>query len=238
MFFIIDKKRLVLISTFILIIITLIGTITTKALKRMIALEMLVVIDAGHGEPDGGCVGSLGTIEQEINLSVAKKTAEILEAKNINTLMTRNNSLGLWTEKSTTIRQKKVEDMKKRVEIMNKSHSDLFISIHMNSYPNSSTQGLRIFYDRNHEEIKELAESIQDRMSDVTGAKTSQVKPADRTLFLLKNTPMPAILIECGFLSNPQEENRLKSSQYQAKLAWAIADAIEKYFLQLRINQK
>lgn len=232
MFFVIDKKKLVLLSGIFILSTTLAGTITARAVKLIMSPKVSVIIDAGHGEPDGGCVGALGSIEQEINLSVAKKTAEILEAKNISTLMTRSNSLGLWTEKSKTIREKKIEDMHNRAAIMKKSRANLFISIHMNSYPNSSAQGLRIFYDRNHEEIKRLAESIQEKIGQVTGAKTSAVKPADKSLFLLKDTPMPSILVECGFLTNPQEEKKLTSSEYQAKLAWAIADAVEKYFNQ------
>lgn len=237
MFFIITKKNIFTIIAVACATLTL-SAISTGAVKMYKADVPRVVVDAGHGEPDGGCVGNLGSIEQEINLSVAKKVAEILEAKKIDTKLTRENSLGLWTEKSTTIREKKVEDMKKRVEIMNKSDADLFISIHMNSYPTNSASGLRVFYDQNHPEIKELAENIQERMSDITGAKSSAVKPADRNLFLLKNTPMPVVLIECGFLSNPEEEKKLMDSEYRSKLAWAISDAIEKYYLKNKINQK
>ena len=236
MFFIIGRKSLIYFSLALFVIIFA-GTIV-KAVIPLQEKEILVIIDPGHGEPDGGCVGVLGTVEQKINLSVAKKSAEIMEAKNIKTLLTRDSSLGLWSEKSTTIRQKKLEDMNSRLEIIKKSRADLFISIHMNSYPTPDAKGLRIFYDKNHPEIKELAESIQSRMSDVTGAKTSYVKPAERNLFLLKNTPMPAILIECGFLTNPQEEANLNTSEYQAKLAWAIADAVEKYYLNKEINRK
>jgi len=231
MFFILERKKIIylFIGIFICIIA---GAAVGGAMRPTLPTCPLIVIDPGHGEPDGGCVGALGTIEESINLKVAKKISEILEGKNINTLLTRSNSLGLWTEKSTTIRQKKVEDMHSRLEIMNKSGGDLFISIHMNSYPGTNAKGLRVFYDGNHPQIKELAENIQARMSDITGAATSSVKSADRTLFLLKNTPMPAILIECGFLSNPSEESLLKTSEYQSKLAWAISDAIEKYYLQ------
>lgn len=235
MFFIITKKNVFTIIAIVSVILTL-GAISTGAVMMYKADVPHIIIDAGHGEPDGGCVGNLGSIEQEINLSVAKKIAEILEAKKINTTLTRENSLGLWSAKSTTIREKKVEDMKKRVDIMNKSNADLFISIHMNSYPTKAASGLRIFYDKNHPEIKELAEAIQERMSDITGAKSSTVRPAERNLFLLKNTPMPVILIECGFLSNPEEEKKLMDSEYRSKLAWSISDAIEKYYLENKIN--
>ncbi len=189
-----------------------------------------VIVDAGHGLPDGGAVGIGGTVEQEINIEIAKKLAEVLEGKNIKVIMTRLDESGIWTDKSETIREKKVEDMYNRLKIMKNSGGDLFVSIHMNSYTNKSTSGLRIFYSPSFDEIKPLAENIQVRMADVTGAKTNVVKAADNSLFLMKKTPIPAILVECGFLSNPQEEKKLNDKDYQARLAWAIADAIEKYY--------
>ena len=190
-----------------------------------------VIIDAGHGLPDGGAVGVTGVVEQEINLKIAEKVREVLEAKGITVIMTRESMEGLSTKKSRSIREMKIEDMKKRMSIMKNSNADLFISIHMNSFQNTSATGLRVFYSQNFEEIKPLAENIQARMSDVTGTKGGVIKTADKSLFLLKNPPLPAILVECGFLSNPiEEEKNLNSSDYQSRLAWAIADAIEKYY--------
>ncbi len=189
-----------------------------------------VIIDAGHGLPDGGAVGTSGIIEQEINLKIAEKVREVLEAKGITVIMTRDTKNGLSTEKSRSLREMKIEDMKKRRAIMKKSNADLFISIHMNSFKNGSASGLRVFYSENFEDIKPLAESIQLRMADVTGAETAAVKTADKSLFLMKNPPLPSILVECGFLSNPEEEQKLTSGEYQSRLAWAIADAVEKYY--------
>ena len=100
----------------------------------------------------------------------------------------------------------------------------------MKNFPGASVNGLRIFYSANHDEIKPLAEKIQAKMSEVTGAKTTAVKAADKTLFLMKNPPLPAILVECGFLSNAEEEKKLNNEDYQSRLAWAIADTIEKYY--------
>lgn len=189
-----------------------------------------VIVDAGHGLPDGGAVGIGGTVEQELNLKIAQKVCEVLTAKGINVIMTRETPYGLSVSKNASIREMKIEDMKKRMQIMKKTNADLFISIHMNSFKNSSAKGLRIFYSHNFEDIKPLAENIQSRMSDVTGAKMSVVKTADTKLFLMKNPPLASILVECGFLSNPEEEQNLCSDEYQSRLAWAISDAIEKYF--------
>lgn len=188
-----------------------------------------VIIDAGHGLPDGGAVGINGTVEQEINLKISKKLQEVLEGKGIRVIMTRTDEKGLFTEQSG-IRDMKRKDMAKRLEIMKKSNADLFISIHMNFFTGASVNGLRVFYAANHDDIKPLAEQIQSKMSEVTGAKTTAVKTADKTLFLMKNPPLPSILVECGFLSNAEEEKKLNNEDYQSRLAWAIADAVEKYY--------
>lgn len=187
-----------------------------------------VIIDAGHGLPDGGAVGSGGTVEQEINLKIAKKLQEVLQGKGISVIMTRESEKGLF-EKETSIRDMKITDMHRRLEIMKTADADLFISIHMNFFPAASANGLRVFYSANHSEIKPLAEHIQKRMGEVTGARTTAVKAADKSLFLMKNPPLPSLLVECGFLSNPTEEKKLNDEEYQSRLAWAIADGVEKF---------
>lgn len=190
--------------------------------------DTCVIVDAGHGIPDGGAVGAGGTIEQEVNLSIAKKLCEVLEGKGIKVIMTRSDENSLISDGS--LREMKISDMKKRLEIMKNSDADLFISIHMNFFPSEAVKGLRVFYSANHKEIKPLAENIQNGMSKLTGAKTSDVKAAERSLFLMKNPPLPAILIECGFLSNKDEEKKLNDDDYRSRLAWSIADEIEKYY--------
>lgn len=196
--------------------------------------SLTVVVDAGHGMPDGGAVGVNGTVEQEINLKIAQKVAEVLQGKDIKVVMTRVSENCLCTDQEgKTIRKIKVEDMNKRLDIIKKSNADLFLSIHMNYFPDSGVDGLRLFYDKNHSQTLKLAEFIQERMSHVTGAKMYAVKASDPSLFLMKNTPVPGVLIECGFLSNPEEEKKLNDTDYQSRIAWAIADAVEKYYKQL-----
>ena len=116
--------------------------------------------------------------------------------------------------------------MKKRLGIINNSNADLFISIHMNAFSDSSSNGLHVFYSRNHPEAEETAAAIQDAIAALTGAETHTVKTASDTLFLMKNPTPPAILVECGFISNPREEELLNTDEYRAKIAFAIADAI------------
>lgn len=191
--------------------------------------NVTIIVDAGHGMPDGGAVGVNGTIEQKLNLKIAEKVCEVLQGKGIHTIMTRNDETALSEEKNN-LRKMKREDMSARMNIMKNSEADLFISIHMNYYPGKEVNGLRIFYAANHSEIKPLSEKIQEKMSEVTGARTTAVKAADKNLFLMKNPPLPSILVECGFLSNAEEEKKLNNDDYQSRIAWAIADAIEKYY--------
>ncbi|MGN0106329.1 MAG: N-acetylmuramoyl-L-alanine amidase [Hominilimicola sp.] len=185
--------------------------------------------DAPHGEPDGGAVGINGTIEKDINLAIVQKIQEVLEGKGVEVILTREGDYGLQDESADTIRKMKVSDMNKRRTIIKESGADLFISIHMNSFGDSKVHGLHIFYDKSHPDIEETAKKIQDNIGAVTGAQTHTVKTADERLFLMKNPPIPAILVECGFLSNAEEEKKLSDEEYQAKIAWAIASALENY---------
>lgn len=206
-----------------------------KTFSKGINDELIVVVDAGHGLPDGGAVGTGGTVEQEINLAVSKKLFEVLQGKGIKVIMTRKdeNCLAEIVE-NKSIRTLKVEDMNKRLELIKSSGANLFVSIHMNYFSSSKAEGLRLFYDKNHPEAKVLAQNIQQKMSEVTGAKMYAVKTADQSLFLMKSPPIPSVLVECGFLSNIDEEKKLNDEDYQSRIAWAIADAIEKYYKDLQ----
>lgn len=158
-----------------------------------------------------------------------QKLREILESRGYTVIMTREGDSGLQEESADTIRKMKVSDMRRRREIIESSGADLFLSIHMNSFGDPKVSGLHIFYDKTHPEAEELAEAVQAKIGEVTGAPTHTVKTADESLFLMKNSPIPAILAECGFMSNPEEEKKLRDEEYQAKIAWAIAEALEGY---------
>lgn len=232
-FFVLSRRKCLVYCLFITGLGLLLGTVVMISSYAGTLSEkdtLTVIVDAGHGLPDGGAVGVSGSVEQKINLDIACKLKEVLEAKGARVIMTRETEYGLWNKDSQSIRQKKVSDMNNRLNIMKKTNADLFISIHMNSYPNHKTSGLRVFYAPNHSDIKPLAENIQLRIQDITGANITVVKSADKDLFLMKNPPIPAILVECGFLSNPEEEKKLQEDDYQSRIAWAIADAIEKYY--------
>lgn len=231
MYIIFTKKKILIFSVSVLIFgIILSGSIGMIRGKDVFGAKdgerLLVVIDAGHGGVDGGAVGVSGCKESDLNLDVAMKLKEILNAKGIDTVLTRKDEKGIYSGEKWD----KITDMKMRKDIVASSNADLFISIHMNHFTMEKVKGLRVFYSANHKEIEDFAEIVQNSVSKVTGAKTTNIKAADKGLFLMKSPPMPAVLIECGFLSNREEEDKLKSDEYRAKIAWAIADSIESYF--------
>lgn len=185
-----------------------------------------VVLDAGHGAPDGGAVGPGGTQEKDVNLDIVLKLQEILESRGMRVVLTRSGDEGIYDSDADTIRQKKISDMRNRLDIINNSGADLFISIHMNAFTQKSSHGLHVFYSRNHPEAEPLASAITDSISSLTGAQAHEVKTASETLYLMKNPKPPAILVECGFITNPEEEKLLRTDEYRAKIAYAIADAV------------
>lgn len=185
-----------------------------------------VVIDAGHGSPDGGAVGENGTLEKDINLDIALKLREIFENCGIRVVMTRTDDNAICDSDAETLHEMKVSDMKNRLDIINNSNADLFLSIHMNSFPNPTVSGLHVFYSRNHPEVADIAAAIQESISNLTGSQAHSVKTASDTLYLMKNPIPPAILIECGFISNPNEEKLLNDEEYRSKIAFSIANAV------------
>ena len=193
-------------------------------------------MSVSHGSPDGGAVGLSGTEEKDVNLSIALFLRDVLESNGIPVIMTRTSDKAIYDETAKTIREKKRSDMNNRLKIMNNSNAGLFISIHMNSFEDKSVSGVYLFYNKNHPETKTLAEAIQKNISDVTGAKPHDVKPAENRIFLMKNAPMPAVLVECGFLTNPDEEKKLLDESYREKIAWAIGDAVSDYYAENNIT--
>lgn len=183
-------------------------------------------MSAPHGSPDGGAVGSGGTQEKDVNLAIVLKLREVLEGRGAEVVLTRSGDSAIYDPDAETIREKKVSDMHNRLDIINNSGADLFISIHMNAFSDRSQSGLHVFYSRNHPEAEAIASAIQDKISELTGAKVHTVKAASESLFLMKDPKPPSVLVECGFISNPDEEKLLNDDEYQAKIAFAIADAV------------
>jgi len=189
-----------------------------------------VIIDAGHGLPDGGAVGALGTVESSLNLSIAKGIQKNLEKKGYNVIMTREDENSL-SDESGNISEKKKKDMRKRLEVINTTGADMFVSIHMNKFTDSRYKGAQVLYSGNFAESEKLAFLIQKRLHSLkeNESQRSHMK-APAGLFLLKNAQIPAVLVECGFLSNYDEEKLLNTVKYRKALAKAITKGIEDYY--------
>ena len=185
-----------------------------------------VVIDAGHGGVDPGKVGGRGELEKEINLKIAEKLKLFLEASDVKVVMTRTTDTGLYDENSSN---KKVQDMKQRVQIIEEAQPDIAVSIHQNSYHQEDVSGGQVFYYGKSEKGKKLAQIVQKRFDYVLGEKNTRAAKANDSYYLLLHVKEPIIIVECGFLSNWEEAEKLKSEDYQNRLAWTIHMGILEY---------
>ncbi|MCD8378840.1 MAG: N-acetylmuramoyl-L-alanine amidase [Lachnospiraceae bacterium] len=185
-----------------------------------------VVIDSGHGGIDPGNVASDGTEEKTLNLAIALKLKTFLEANDVTVIMTRADDSGLYAESSSN---KKVEDMKNRVALMEKASPDLVVSIHQNSYSSATIKGAQVFYYTTSLQSKALAEILQASLIKRLDPDNTRQAKANDTYYLLKKTSVPIVIAECGFMSNPDELALLKDEDYQSKVAWALYMGIMEY---------
>lgn len=188
--------------------------------------KFTVVVDPGHGGIDPGKVGVNGSYEKEINLAIAKEVKEILEKKQCRVILTRESDTGLYEESDTN---KKVSDLRRRVEIMNAPDVDMIVSIHQNSYTGEASKGAQVFFQRTSSQGEQLAKVIQAQLISSLGTWNHRQAKANDSYFLLKKTVKPAVIVECGFLSNSEEAAKLCDSDYQRQVAWAIAQGALTY---------
>lgn len=185
----------------------------------------LIIIDAGHGGFDPGKVGTAGTLEKDINLSVARKLEKVLADSGYQVLMTREDDRALCHEDD---RSKKLSDIKSRVSMINENKPALTVSIHQNSY-SAGTKGAQVFYYQNSEESHAFATVLQQTLKEELADGNHRVEKGNDSYYMLKKCNGVFAIVECGFLSNPQEEELLKTDNYQQKLAEAIAEGIENF---------
>lgn len=185
-----------------------------------------IVIDPGHGGNDPGKVAINSALEKDVNLAIALKLKKYLEQEDMEVVMTRQEDKGLYEE---TDSNKKVHDMKNRLAIMEGAKPALVVSVHQNSYPEESVSGVQVFYYRDSAEGKRAALLMQEQMiATLQPAKEREAKE-NSTYYILKKTTVPTIIVECGFLSNREEADRLTSEDYQERVAWAIHLGIMRY---------
>ena len=193
-----------------------------------------IVIDAGHGVPDEGAQSSTGTTEAETNLKIALKLQNLLETSGSTVILTRSDENAIYDLDSTTLRQKKISDIHNRVKIGNESSADIFVSIHLNKIPQQQYWGWQCFYKDGDEKSIDLAKQIQTNLNDAMQKENKRVAMKLDTVYIMKHVEIPISIVECGFLSNPEEEKQLLEDDYQNQLAWGIFNGITDYFYLLR----
>lgn len=194
--------------------------------------ETVIIIDAGHGGEDGGATGSDGTVEKDINLSISMKVNEILSAYGYKTHMIRTTDTSIHDSNADTTRERKISDIHNRALTMDKYENCIYVSIHQNKFEDSSVWGAQSFYSPNDEASKLLADFIQKSIkTNVQPTNDRVIKKSGTNIYVLYNATKPAVMVECGFLSNPKELALLKSDDYQNKIAYSISFGIINYLI-------
>ncbi len=189
-----------------------------------------IIIDAGHGGEDGGTSSADGTLEKDINLSIAKILESMLNSAGYKTVMTRSSDTQLGDTSLSTIRQRKISDIRERLRITEVNDTSIFVSIHQNHYSSPLYSGTQVFYSPNSEFSKNLADSIQKRIvENIQQNNKRTIKPVGTNIYLLYNCKLPAVMVECGFMSNITESKKLKQFNYQKQVAYSIMCGIQKY---------
>ena len=213
----------------ILLSVTIGGSrvITVLSENASVSVRKTVVVDAGHGGVDGGATSCTGVLESQFNLEISQKLNDLLNLLGINTVMIRNTDCSVYTE-GETISQKKVSDLKERVRIVNRTDNALLISIHQNLFSDGKYSGAQVFYAPT-EGSQLLAKSIQGNFIKILNPNSHRQEKKADSIYLMKHINCPGVLVECGFLSNPQEEYLLRTKQYQQKVCSVIACSVSNF---------
>lgn len=194
--------------------------LSNKTVTTMYQNKKTVILDAGHGGADPGKVAG-GIYEKDINLEITKQVKIELEALGYNVIMTREDD---------EMPKNKQDEMYKRKTIANSSDGDIFVSIHQNSSGNSSAKGFQVYYFHKSEESKRLADTVYSKIKEEVNPSTKFTPIGNNNYYVLRQTSMPAVLIECGFLTNSGERWLLTTKDYQKKMAKGIANGVDSYF--------
>ena len=181
--------------------------------------QVVIVVDPGHGGEDPGKVGINDVLEKDLNFQIAKKVKKLLEEAGIKIVMTRTND---------KVPDAKKEDLNQRVQLINETKPTLALCIHQNSYPDEKIKGAQVFYHTITPEAEDVATIVQEQLRTVDPTNTRQIKEND-TYFMLKNCQVPTIIVECGFLTNPEEAAKLTQEEYQDQIAQAICEGVVKW---------
>lgn len=209
------------------ITVTVLGNRAVTVFSEAESNRSTVVIDAGHGGVDGGAISCSGVYESHINLQIAQKVNDMLHLLGIDTVMIRDTDRSVYTE-GNTIAAKKVSDIRERVRIANTTPRALYISIHQNHFSDSRYWGNQVFYNKNTES-KILATNMQENLHKNLTPDNKRKCKQSKGVYLMEHINCPGILVECGFLSNPAEEQKLRDNKYQIQLSAIIAVTAAQY---------
>ncbi len=219
----------VILITFCLVMYSAFSNITARTDSDSLEQQPMIVIDAGHGGEDGGAEVD-GVLEKDINLSIGGKLSEILRLCGCRVTEIRDEDISVYDSDAQTLREKKVSDLKRRVKIANENDNNILVSIHQNKFDNSAYSGAQLFYSSNHDDSRVLAESIRSAITSLLQKdNTRELKPAGSDIYLLDNAEVPAVIVECGFLSNQEERSKLMDDDYQNEMAYAVAMGVLEY---------
>lgn len=219
----------VVLISFCVIMFSAFSNITAHTSADVSDAKPTVIIDAGHGGEDGGAEVD-GVLEKDINLNIANKTADLLRLCGYTVTEIRDEDISVYEDGAETLREKKVSDLKHRVEICNESENNIVVSIHQNKFDNSAYSGAQVFYSVNNDNSILLAEALRSAVvSLLQSDNTRELKPAGSDIYLLDNAEVPAIIVECGFLSNSEERAKLLDEGYQSQMAYSIAMGVLEY---------
>ena len=228
------EKYLGLLPFYLLTAILVIGiasagsrAVTASVQNSPVDREHRIVIDAGHGGVDGGATSCTGVLESQINLEIALRLRDVMQLLGYDTVMIRTTDISVYT-KGETIAAKKVSDLKERVRIANTTEGAILVSIHQNIFSDSRYGGAQVFYPPT-EGSRELAEKLQNMLVKHLNPGSNRRAKKGEGIYLLEHISCPGVLIECGFLSNPEEEFRLRSKDYQVKLCAVLVSAVSQY---------
>lgn len=193
----------------------------------------IVIVDAGHGAFDGGAEGPGGTVEKDINLPIALKVRDLLHLYGFQVLMTREADVSTSDDGLGSLSERKTSDILNRFALI-KAHPDsIFLSIHQNKFPDSSSRGAQMFYGPKSPQSEQIAGILQKNFAAMLQpGNTREPKKGEDSVYLLYYSPAPAVLVECGFLSNPEDEALLRTDAYQDKIAFVIAGSLLEYIEQ------
>ncbi len=234
----VNKTQLCVFLTIILVLTCITSSVITfdtdvTAVNAEDHSKPTIVIDAGHGGEDGGAVSNNGILEKDINLEIALTLQKFFIQGGFEVVMTRSEDKAIYNSDAVTLREKKVSDIHNRTKICNENINNIFISIHQNKFEQSQYYGTQVFYSQNSMMSSTLAECIRLAIiGTLQNDNSRQCKPATDSVYILKNATVPAVLVECGFLSNPQEEALLKTKQYRNQMAFAIYSGFLEFYYQ------